>query len=153
MINLRGIPPNRKSNLVQSYLNEVSLLERLRLESRHVVYIYDFDFDPRSGQGRLNIFISRRRRFLVYLAYIVMELGGENLMAYITRLRVDGQTFGPTVDLQTIKSFWHQMVSIVRTLHRNGVVHMDLKPDNLILFGPTLKIADLGVSRKVNVLG
>jgi hypothetical protein len=56
VINLRGLPPNRKIKLVQSYLNEVSLLERLRQESRHVVYIYDFDFDPRSGQGRFKIF-------------------------------------------------------------------------------------------------
>jgi hypothetical protein len=56
VINLRGLPPNRKIKLVQSYLNEVSLLERLRQESRHVVYIYDFDFDPRSGQGRFEIF-------------------------------------------------------------------------------------------------
>ncbi len=56
VVNLRGMPPSRKVNLVQSYLNEVSLLERLRQESRHVVYIYDFDFDPRSGQGRSMIF-------------------------------------------------------------------------------------------------
>jgi serine/threonine protein kinase len=52
VLNLRGLPPARSQNLVQTYLNEVSLLERLRQESRHVVVIHDFDFDPRSGQGR-----------------------------------------------------------------------------------------------------
>jgi serine/threonine protein kinase len=74
-----------------------------------------------------------------------MELGGENLMTLINRLRSN--------DPFMIKAFWKQMVSIVYTLHINGIVHMDLKPANLILFGSTLKIADLGISRKVNVLG
>jgi hypothetical protein len=38
------------------YLNEVSLLERLRRESRHVVLIHDFDFDPQTGLGFSNRF-------------------------------------------------------------------------------------------------
>lgn len=37
--------------LVEAYLNEVKLLERLRQQSQHVVRIYDFDFDGRSGRG------------------------------------------------------------------------------------------------------
>jgi hypothetical protein len=57
VINLAGLPPTRSQKLVQTYLNEVSLLERLRQESRHVVHIYDFDFDTRSGRGKfLKIF-------------------------------------------------------------------------------------------------
>ena len=56
VLNLNGIPPGQSQSLMQSYLNEVSLLERLRQESRHVVVIYDFDFDPRSGQGKVEIF-------------------------------------------------------------------------------------------------
>ncbi len=45
------------------------------------------------------------------------------------------------------------MVSIVGTLTANNVVHMDLKPDNFILFGRTLKIADLGISKKADNVG
>lgn len=82
-----------------------------------------------------------------------MELGGENLARFIDRLHAEGQTDGISVDVGTIKALWYQMVSIVHTLHRNAIVHMDLKPDNLILFGSTVKIADLGVSRKITVLG
>jgi serine/threonine protein kinase len=87
--------------------------------------------------------------FIGYLAFIVMELGGDNLMTLINRSRLNGDGFGS----YTIKAFWRQMVSIVYSLQRNGIVHMDLKPANLILFGRTLKIADLGISRKVNALG
>ena len=36
---------------VQSFLNEVMQLNRLRQESYHVVVIYDFGFDPQTGQG------------------------------------------------------------------------------------------------------
>lgn len=82
-----------------------------------------------------------------------MELGGENLGQFIRRLRSEGRTDGNSLNLGMMKAFWQQMVSIVSTLHRNAVVHMDLKPDNLILFGSTLKIADLGASRKIDVVG
>ena len=51
VINLNGLPPARSQSLVRTYLNEVGHLQRLRQASRHVVVIYDFDFDPRSGQG------------------------------------------------------------------------------------------------------
>ena len=78
-----------------------------------------------------------------------MELGGENLMTLINRLHIEGPPLTP----HAIRAFWRQMVSVVYTLHSNGIVHMDLKPANLILFGRTLKIADLGISRKVNALG
>jgi serine/threonine protein kinase len=82
-----------------------------------------------------------------------MELGGENLMTLINRSRLNGDGYGSSLDPYTIKAFWRQMVSIVYSLQRNGIVHMDLKPANLILFGRTLKIADLGISKKVNALG
>ena len=52
VIDLQGLPPSKKVNLVKTYLNEVAHLERLRQETNHVVYIYDFDFDPRYGRGR-----------------------------------------------------------------------------------------------------
>ena len=78
-----------------------------------------------------------------------MELGGENLNALIHRIHSEG----PGFDRRTIIAFWRQMVSILYTLHVSGIVHMDLKPDNLILFGRTIKIADLGISKKADMLG
>jgi serine/threonine protein kinase len=88
----------------------------------------------------------------VYSAYIVMELGGENLLTLINRLRKMSRNAGASIDPVMIKEFWRQMVSIVGTLHAHSIVHMDLKPANLILFGQILKIADLGISRKADSL-
>jgi serine/threonine protein kinase len=94
--------------------------------------------------------------YFIYLAYIVMELGGENLAKLIQRLHSmqdrggrPGTYINPTIR----KEVWRQMVSIVNTLTANNIVHLDLKPDNLILFGRTLKIADLGISKKADMIG
>jgi len=85
-----------------------------------------------------------------------MELGGDNLSKTIDRLRATSHTHhgpGTFVDPMLRKEVWRQIVTIVKTLTENNVVHMDLKPDNLILFGRTLKIADLGISKKPEMLG
>ncbi|UJR17698.1 hypothetical protein I4U23_004596 [Adineta vaga] len=132
---LNNIPRPQMEGLVKSFLNEVEQLNRLRKESNHVVIIHDFGFDPRAGN-----------------AYIVMELGNENLTKLVARLREMTQTGGPSIDEEMIKEFWHQIVSIISTLQKNRIVHMDLKPDNLILFGATLKIGDLGIAKKEDAL-
>jgi serine/threonine protein kinase len=36
-------------------------------------------------------------------------------------------------------------------LHKCGILHLDLKPDNLLLQGETIKIADFGLSRAAKV--
>lgn len=52
-ININGVPIN-SMKLVEIYLNEVALLQRLRQESLHVVVIYDFDFDQETGIGKFD---------------------------------------------------------------------------------------------------
>lgn len=80
-----------------------------------------------------------------------MELGGDNLSKLIERTRTGRP--GSYTDPALRKMAWRQLVSIVRTLTANNIVHMDLKPDNIISFGRTLKIADLGISKKADMLG
>jgi len=54
VIDLNKMPAARAA-LVDSYLNEVRHLEKLRRVTHHVVAIYDFDFDPRQGRGKFDI--------------------------------------------------------------------------------------------------
>jgi serine/threonine protein kinase len=85
-----------------------------------------------------------------------MELGGDNLSKLIERSRaIHRGPSGPGTYTDPVlrKEAWRQLVSIVKTLTANRIVHMDLKPDNIISFGPTLKIADLGISKKPEMLG
>ena len=85
-----------------------------------------------------------------------MELGGDNLSALIDQSRLNQRAVagpGTFTNPALRKDVWRQLVSIVSTLTANNIVHMDLKPDNIILFGRTFKIADLGISRKADMLG
>jgi serine/threonine protein kinase len=85
-----------------------------------------------------------------------MELGGENLATLIDRSRrILPGPGGPGTYTDPIirKEVWRQLVKIVGTLTTNNIVHLDLKPENLILFGRTLKIADLGISKKADMIG
>mgnify|MGYP000430450737 CR=1 FL=1 len=74
-----------------------------------------------------------------------MELGGRSLTSFIERSHEKvGDLDEPGTYIHPVarQRMWHQIVSIIRTLTSNEIVHMDLKPDNLILFGNTLKIID-----------
>jgi len=83
------------------------------------------------------------------LPYLVMEyLDGETL----AQIAEHG-----AVDLSSIVSFGAQIASAVAALHGAGVVHCDLKPENLFvcsdrLWGdmPAVKVIDFGVSRLVD---
>lgn len=39
----------------------------------------------------------------------------------------------------------------LKSLHRCGIIHLDIKPDNLLLKQDVLKIADFGLSRAAKV--
>ena len=83
------------------------------------------------------------------LPYLVMEyLDGETLAQIAER--------GP-VDLTSIVAFGAQIASAVAALHAGGVVHCDLKPENLFVCSdrrwgdmPAMKVIDFGVSRLVD---
>ncbi len=104
--------------LMESFEKEVKMAYKMRQETRHVVTIYGFDFDPRSG-----------------LALMAMELGGDTLtkriealhMAKDTRRRhhhMDGMLsiLGDYISPRERKNIWVQLNNIVQTLHRHRVV-------------------------------
>ena len=84
-----------------------------------------------------------------------MELGRGSLAGYIERSHAKTQLDQPGtyINPRVRQRIWKQIVDVVRTLTANNIVHMDLKPDNLILFGRTLKIIDLGISTKFDARG
>lgn len=72
--------------------------------------------------------------------YLVMELakGGE----LFTKLSRQGR-----LSESTCRTYFQQLVSTVHFCHQNGVVHRDLKPQNLLLDGSgNLKVSDFGLS-------
>jgi serine/threonine protein kinase len=82
-------------------------------------------------------------------AYMIMErLEGESLSAWLRHMRPPG------ADLATVVALGAQIASALAAAHRNGVVHRDLKPDNIYLLpdneiapGLRVKILDFGVAK------
>jgi serine/threonine protein kinase len=59
------------------------------------------------------------------------------------------QDQGPLSECAT-RHYLHQLLSGLSYMHANCVVHRDLKPQNLLLAGGCLKIADFGLSKKLS---
>jgi serine/threonine protein kinase len=68
--------------------------------------------------------------------YLIFELADGDL----ARMAELGERFDVAWALRAL----HHLATGVRELHRLGIAHQDLKPENLLLFGGALKLADLG---------
>jgi serine/threonine-protein kinase len=83
------------------------------------------------------------------LPYLVMEyLDGETLAQLVDR--------GP-IEVESILQFSAQIAAALAAVHAAGVVHCDVKPENLFVLhdrawggGPGIKVIDFGVSRLVD---
>src|SRR5262245_35337875 len=73
------------------------------------------------------------------LFYVMPFIDGESLGA---RLRREGQ-----LPIAEIMRILHQVVDALAYAHGLGVIHRDLKPDNILLSGRHLFLADFGVAR------
>jgi serine/threonine protein phosphatase PrpC len=72
--------------------------------------------------------------------YTVMPLyQGELLETRITR--------APALGLEEGRHIAIRLARAAAALHRDGIIHRDIKPDNVILEGESLKLIDLGVVR------
>ncbi|MBK9265545.1 MAG: protein kinase [Polyangiaceae bacterium] len=125
---------SRRSGLVQRFLQEARV--SAQIQSPHVVRVSDVDQMP-NGQP-----------------FIVMEyLEGKTLQTLYEELYNAGQrlSYGDALEYAC------QMLDGVEAAHRAGVVHRDLKPDNVMLTKgpkgePLLKLLDFGIA-KLKVTG
>lgn len=80
------------------------------------------------------------------VGYIVTEAGRCDLAQYI---RARGGNF--LAHLAHLGMIWNQMLDAVSSLHRMGVVHLDIKLKNFVVVGEgKLKLIDFGISWLVN---
>ncbi len=54
---------------------------------------------------------------------------------------------GDQMTLETVKSYMKQIVTGLTYCHDAGVIHGDVKPRNILLFGDTLKLCDFGLAK------
>ncbi|CAF3918519.1 unnamed protein product [Rotaria sp. Silwood2] len=126
VVTLAKLKSGETEALVESILTEISMMHRLLRASKHIVHLYDFDFHNQTG-----------------LAFLIMELGEHDLEAELKSQ--------PRLSPETRKQIWRQLVKIALVLHENNIVHLDIKPQNLIVFpGNIIKLVDLGIAQKAH---
>ena len=114
----------RRPGLVARFLREARLSANIK--SPHIVHVTDVD---QANDG---------------IAYIVMEmLEGESLMKIVDRER--------KLSIDVALDYTIQMLSGLEAAHAAGVVHRDLKPDNVFVVktpqGPLVKLLDFGIAK------
>eukprot|EP00747_Dinoflagellata_sp_TGD_P148333 gnl/TRDRNA2_/TRDRNA2_176915_c6_seq1.p1 gnl/TRDRNA2_/TRDRNA2_176915_c6~~gnl/TRDRNA2_/TRDRNA2_176915_c6_seq1.p1 ORF type:complete len:529 (+),score=68.02 gnl/TRDRNA2_/TRDRNA2_176915_c6_seq1:106-1692(+) len=78
--------------------------------------------------------------------YIVTEVAQYSLKDFLAHKRAKGQP----IQRETVKSFAHAVLLVVAGLHAKGLVHLDLKPENLMVFsGDRLKLIDVDGCLKI----
>ena len=80
-----------------------------------------------------------------FLYYVMPFIEGESL-----RDRLDRETQLPVDDILAISD---QVASALQYAHDHDIVHRDIKPDNIMLSGDQVIVADFGIARAISSVG
>lgn len=116
---------NANDLIVEGYKNEIKLLQRLQY-CEQVIKMYDSEYKQDTNE-----------------LYVVMECGNEDLSSFF-RSRTKNRK--PLSD-NLICFYWEVMLEAVQALHKEGIIHSDLKPANFLLVGGNLKLIDFGIAK------
>lgn len=120
-VDLRGV----SSGEAAAFRNEVQLLKRLRGE-RRIIELLDFEERPNE-------------------LFVVMEHGEKDLASLLKEMTSTERGLTNT----KTKFYWEEMLEAVAVVHKEGVVHSDLKPANFLIVSGTLKLIDFGIASAV----
>nr|KAG5705031.1 hypothetical protein BaRGS_018761 [Batillaria attramentaria] len=74
--------------------------------------------------------------------YVILEFGETDLSGFFATRAKQQRGLDPTM----IKFYWTEMLVAVNALHREGIIHSDLKPANFMLVAGNLKLIDFGIA-------
>ncbi|KAJ8679895.1 hypothetical protein QAD02_015682 [Eretmocerus hayati] len=109
----------------QGCLQEICLLDKLKAPC--VVNMYSFEIkEP--------------------WVFVVMEIGDTDLSSLLKSMLLEKRQIPLTMALY----YWTEMLTAVKHIHDNGVIHSDLKPANFLLVRGRLKLIDFGIASSVS---
>ena len=56
-----------------------------------------------------------------------------------------------TMEDKQLRTIWSQMLCAVSRIHKQGIIHTDLKPANFLFVDSTLKLIDFGIAKGLQV--
>lgn len=125
----KSIDNNEKEGIPPTTLREISILKSLA-ECEFIVKLLDV--------------VSARTKNGTTILYIIFQYLDYDLKAFM--IKTKGRNKG--LDKFLVKNFCFQLLLGLRHCHNNGIMHRDLKPQNLLIeSGKKIKIADFGLSR------
>ena len=87
----------------------------------------------------------------------VMDAGHEHGHAFLVLEFVKGASLGEVleqkgcIDPKTVMHLGEQIANGLAAIHQEGIIHRDVKPDNILLgLGGSIKIADLGLAKELD---
>ncbi|XP_067674581.1 dual specificity protein kinase TTK-like [Haliotis asinina] len=113
--------------VVNGFKNEVRLLKKLQY-CKSVIKMYDFEHNEELNK-----------------LFVLMDFG-ETDMATLFKSRIQS---GEGIEPHMIRFYWKEMLTAVHALHKEGVIHSDLKPANFMMVAGNLRLIDFGIANAV----
>lgn len=130
----------RDQEAATGFLDEITLLTRLKGKS-NIIQLIDSEVHKKDG-----------------IIYMVLECGDIDLAKLLHRHEAalqerksmhGGGTSSMDVDENFVRMYWEQMLHAVDTIHRERIVHSDLKPANFLMVEGQLKLIDFGIAKAI----
>ena len=75
----------------------------------------------------------------------------KDLKNYIRKIKNKNVNNEYNMEPKIIKSIIYQVINGISFCHSAGIIHRDLKPENILIDKDLVKIADFGISRKIDI--
>jgi serine/threonine protein kinase len=138
---IKIIPVYKKTH-INSIIREIKIMNTINVYL-NIVQILDAGY---SVVDNLNNYL-REKKFMsdptLMYVYIVMPLYDESMVTELNKLIKRDKR----INIEKVKKYIYELAKAVRSMHKAGCAHRDIKPDNICLDRDEVFLGDFGLSR------